>query len=143
MANEFQAMGSALYGALGTIQYTYYTNGTATASGTLPVSDTLALQATNLPYIIFQIQDSLDTYLFGTKSGESADYLVKVVSNRQTPSAQAYGIYDHLHEVLQDAPLSIAGSYPMRVRRRSRLGYQDPDKFWHVGGVYRIDSFET
>lgn len=143
MANEFEAMGSALYGALGTIQYTYRTNGTATTTGTLPTWDTMSLQGTALPYLIYQLQDSLDLYTFGTKHGESADYLVKVVSNRQTPSYQAFAIYDRAHAVLQDAPLTIAGGYPLRVRRTSRIQYQDSDKFWHVGGIYRIDSWEA
>lgn len=144
MANEFQAMGSALQGALGTIQYTYYSgSGTAFTTGTVRAYDTQSLQGTATPYVIYQLQDSLDQYIFGTKSGESADYLVKVVSNRKTPSDQAYAIYDQAHEVLQDAALTIAGHYPLRVRRMSRVQYQDSLMFWHVGGIYRIDSWET
>lgn len=140
---EYQAMGSAIYGRLGTVQFSYRTSGTAGTVGTLGVYDTLAPQGGTPPYIIFQLQDSLDMYLFGPKSGESADYLVKVVSNRQYPSQQAYAIYDQAHDQLQDAPLTIVGSYPLRVRQISRVSYQDADKFWHVGGVWRIDSWDT
>lgn len=143
MANEFQAMGSALYGRLGTVQYTYYGSGTVPTTGTLGCYDTVALQQSPLPYVVYQLQDSLALYTFGPKSGESADYAVKVVSNRQTPSAQAYAIYDQLHEELQDAVLVIAGSYPLRCRRTSRFAYPDSDQFWHVGGIYRIDKWEA
>lgn len=135
-------MGSALYGRLGTVQYTYPTHGTVTTTGTLGTYDTLSLQGTATPYVIFQLQASLDTYTFGTVSGESADYLVKVVSNRQT-AGQAFAIYDKAHQVLQDAPLTIVGSYPLRVRRRSRVQYRDQDGFWHVGGIYRIDRWNS
>lgn len=145
MANEFQAMGSALHGVLGTVQYSYHSgSGTALTAGTIATYDTVALQGTAAPpYIIYQLQDSLDLYTFGPKSGESADYAVKVVSNRQTPSAQAYAIYDQAHEALQDAALQIAGSYPLRCRRMSRFSYQDSKNFWHIGGIYRIDFWEA
>lgn len=139
----YEAMGSAIYGRLGTAQYTYRNNGTVTVTGTIGVYDTLAPQGAAPPYVIFQLQDSLDMYLFGAKSGESADYLFKVVSNRQYPSQQAYAIYDQLHDALQDAPLTIVGSYPLRVRQISRVSYQDADKFWHVGGVWRVDSWDS
>lgn len=139
----FAAMGSALSGALGTIQYTYNTSGTAGTVSTLPTYNTQATQGTATPYIIYQLQDSLGQYVFGNKSGESADYVVKVVSNKLTPSAQAYAIYDHLHEVLQDASLTIVGAYPLRVRQISRIEYQDTQKFWHVGGIFRIDAWNT
>jgi hypothetical protein len=145
--SDFQAMGSALYGVLGTIQYSYVTNGTATVSGTagvLPTRDTQVRQGTNPPYVIYQLQDSLDNYTFGTVSGESCDYLVKVVSDREFPTMQAYPIYDQMHNVLQDAALSISGAYPLRVRRISRVTpYLDEDKRWHVGGIYRVDFWHT
>lgn len=139
---SFAAMGSAIMGRLGTVQYVYPTSGTVTTTGALGTYDTLSWQGTATPYLIFQLQDSLDLYTFGTVSGESADYLVKAVSNRQT-AAQAQAIYDQAHAALQDAPLSIAGAYPLRVRRISRVQYQDTDKYWHIGGVYRIDAWNS
>lgn len=143
--NYYAAMGSAIYGRMGTVQYTYLTNGTAPTTGTLGCYDTLAPQnpSTNPPYVIYQLQDSLDTYTFGTVSGESADYLLKVVSDRLDPTMQAFAIYDQAHNHFQDAPLSIAGGYPLRCRRIGRVQYQDTSKFWHVGGIYRLDSWST
>lgn len=141
--NDFAAMGSAIYGRLGSVQYTYPTTGVAGTTGSLGVHDTMALQGSATPYVIYQLQDSLDTYTFGTVSGESADYMVKVVSQRQYPSQQAFAIYNTVHANLQDAPLTIAGSYPLRVRRMSRFQYRDTDSFWHVGGIYRIDRWNT
>lgn len=145
--NDFAAMGSAIYGRLGTVQYTYSTGGTATATGTLGLYDTLAPQVGGTPpYVIFQLQSSVDDYVMGTGSsiaGESADYLVKVVSNRQYASQQAFAIYNTVHANLQDAPLTIVGGYPLRVRRRRRVEYRDLDGYWHVGGIYRIDRWNT
>lgn len=145
MANDSRVMGSAIWGRLGTVQYTYSTSGgTATTTGTLGTYDTLAPQGANPPYVTYQLQDSLDQYVFGSTSGESADYLVKVVSDRKDPTAQAYAIADQFHAALQDAPLTIAGGYALRVRRLSRVApYQDSDKFWHVGYLYRIDRWAT
>lgn len=144
---DFQAMGSALYGVLGTIQYTYKTNGTVTVSGTagtLPVRDTQVIQGANPPYVIYQLQDSIDMYTFGAKAGESCDYLVKVVSDREWPTMQAYPLYDQLHDVLQDAALSIAGGYSLRCRRVARVApYLDDSKRWHVGGIYRMDFWHS
>lgn len=142
--NDFAAMGSAIYGRLGTVVYSYPISGTALVTGTLPLHDTLAVQGGTVPpYLIFQLQASLDEYTFGTVSGESADYLVKVVTDRRTPSYQAFAIYDKAHQALQDAPLTIVGSYPLRVRRRSRVQFRDSDGYWHVGGIYRIDRWNT
>lgn len=139
---SFASMGSALYGRLGTVAYTYPSSGTVTTTGTLGLYDTLSWQGTATPYLIFQLQDSLDLYTFGTVSGESADYLLKVVSNRQT-AAQAQAIYDQAHAALQNAPLTIVGAYPLRVRRISRVQYQDTKEYWHIGGVYRIDAWNS
>lgn len=142
--NDFAAMGSAIVGRLGTVQYSYPISGTALVTGTLPIHNTLAVQGGTVPpYIIFQLQSSLDEYVFGNTSGESADYLVKVVSNRLTPSYQAYPIYNTAHANLQDAPLTIVGSYPLRVRRISRVEYRDGDGYWHVGGIYRLERWNT
>jgi hypothetical protein len=140
---SYTAMGSAIYGKLGTVQYTYPTNGTATTTGALGLYDTQAPQGSAPPYLIYQVQSTLDLYTFGSKSGESADYFVKVVSNRQDPTAQAFAIYDQMHSVLQDAALSLSGGYSFRCRRSSRRQYQDADKFWHVGGIYRIDTWSS
>lgn len=140
--NDFLAMGSAIYARLGTVQYTYPTQGTVTATSTLGLHDTLSPQGSAVPYVIFQLQASVDDYIFGPESFESADYLVKAVSNRQT-ALQGQSIYNTAHVNLQDAPLTIAGGYALRVRRRSRVQFRDTDSYWHVGGIYRIDLVRT
>lgn len=141
--NHYAAMGSAIYGRMGTVQYSYQASGTAITTGTLGCYDTLAPQPSAVPYVIYQLQDSLDVYNFGTTSGESADYILKAVSNRQDPTAQAFAIYDQAHNHFQDAPLSITGGYLLRCRRIGRVQYQDSAKYWHVGGIYRIDNWES
>ena len=142
--SDFRAMGSALYARMGTVSYTYNSSGTVPTTRTLGTFDSLATQGgTVTPYVIFALQDSLDDYAFGNKRGESADYLLKVVSDRATPSAQAYTIYEQAHDALQDAALSITGSTVLRVRRRSRVAYIDNEKYWHVGGIYRLDTVDS
>jgi hypothetical protein len=143
--NYFAALGSAIYGRMGTVQYSYHASGTAITTGTLGCYDSLAPQSppTQPPYVIFQLQDSLDMYDMSGVSGESADYVLKAVSNRQDASAQAFAIYDQAHNHFQDAPLSVTGGYLLRCRRIGRVQYQDSDKFWHVGGIYRLDSWES
>lgn len=143
MSDQFSALGSALYARLGTVQYTYRTNGTVTVTGTLPTYDSLAPQGTNPPYVIFQLASSLDRYQFGGDAGESADYLIKVVSDRQYASAQAFGIYHQAHTQVQDAPLVVANNQLLRCRRSSRFQYPDAEQYWHVGGYYRIDTWQT
>lgn len=140
--NDFGAIGSALYSRLGTVTYTYPTQGTVTTTGSVGTYDTLSHQGSATPYVIFQHETALDTYTFGTVSGVSADYMVKAVSNRQTP-LQAQAIYAKAHDTLQDAPLTIAGSYPLRVRRTSTFQFRDSDSFWHVGGIYRVDYWHN
>lgn len=141
--NHYAAMGSAIYGRMGTVAYTYLTNGTVPTTGTVGLYDTLAPQTNTPPYVIYQLQDSLDTYTFDANSGESADYLLKVVSDRLDPTMQAFAIYDQAHNHFQDAPLSIAGGYLLRCRRIGRVQYQDTSKYWHVGGIYRLDVWES
>ena len=140
---SYAAMGSAIVGALGTVQFTYRTNGTVTTTGTLGVYDSIAPQRSNTPYIVYQLQSSLDEYVFGGQSGESADYLVRVVSNDLDPTHQAFAIYDQAHEVLQGKTLTVTGGYSLRCERTNRQQYQDAGKFWHVGGVYRTVVWDT
>lgn len=143
MTASFNAMGSALYARMGTVVYTYTTNGTATAMGTLGFYDTLAPQAsTPKPYLVFQHMTGADEYLFGAEAGQADEYMLKVISDRNY-AAQAQGIYDQAHSVLQDAPLSIASNQLLRCRRTAPVKYQDTDHFWHVGGLYRIDTWGT
>lgn len=145
MTNSFSAIGSALYSRLGTVSYTYTGNGTVPITSTLGTYYALAPQnpTTNPPYVIVQMASALDDYAFGDYHSESMDYIVKVVSDRMWPTAQAYGIYGQTHDALQDAPLTVAGNQLMRCRRTSRIEYMDNEKYWHVGGLYRLDVVET
>ncbi len=143
MANDFMAVGSALYARLGTVQYTYNGSGTVPTTGTLGTYDSIAVQGTAVPYVIFQHQASVDEYRFSGGHGESSDYLVKAVSNRTTASAQAFAIYGKAHEVLQYAPLTVSGGQLLRCWRTSRFQYRDNDGYWHVGGIYRIDTWDN
>ncbi len=141
--NSFAAVGSAIYGRLGTVVYTYNVGGTATVTGTLGTYDSLSAQGAATPYVIFQLQTSVDEYAFGAEHGESLDVVLKSVTNRQWASQQGFTIYDTAHHALQDAPLMVSGADLLRCRRQSRLQYRDRDGYWHVGGVYRLDFWET
>lgn len=145
MAHDLDVIGSALYARLGTVQYTYVTNGTVTTTGSVNWYDTLAPQnpPTEPPYGIFQMQDAPEDYAFGDGwHAISADYVVKVVSLHNYP-IQARQIYATAHDQLQDAGLSVSGYKTMRVRRNSPIEYKDTKGYWHSGGVYRIDVVET
>jgi hypothetical protein len=132
VGSVFSALGSALYAAIGT------------AAGTvapMAVYQGMAPQGSVFPYAMFNQQTARDEYTF-TSRGMTASYQVKVVSNRQSDS-EARAAYDRLHANLQDAPLTVTGYTLMRMRRETTIEYQDPDRFWHVGGIYRIDIEEA
>ncbi len=141
MPNNFALVGSALAARLGTVQYTYTANSGSATTGSITVYNTMAPQQTEPPYIVFQHAAAVDEYAFDAH-GESLDYIVKVVSNRAYPGAQAYPIYATAHDALQDAPLSIGSATLLRCRRQSRFEYPDDKRYLHIGGMYRIDFWE-
>lgn len=126
--NDFAALGSALYGYLGT-------------ACTVPVYYALASQGGTPPYAIIQRQSAVDEYTF-TDSGVSTEYTIRVVSNRVWPG-EAYLVYGSLHSVLENAPLLATGFTVLRCRRRSTIEYREPSGYWNVGGIYRIDLWES
>lgn len=127
--NEAAALGSALYSKL---------SGAGTAQG-VNLYYALAPQGSvPAPYAIVQQQASVDDYAFGSYREVSADYVVKIVSDDEYPTG-SYALYDLYDAALQDAALSVSGWSVLRVRRVSRIEYQDTRKFWHVGGLFRID----
>lgn len=129
MATDFEAIGSALYSALGgTAGSVFY----ALAGSANPV---------NPPYTIVQRQNAIDEYTF-TSHGVSADYLVKAVSNRTWPS-EAYTHYGSAHARIQGTALTVTGYAALRCQRINTVEYRDSDGYWHVGGVYRIDIHGT
>lgn len=129
MINDFTAFGSAIYGRLGT-------------AGTVGVYNTLAPQGTPAPYCIFQRQAATDEHTFGDGKGIVTDYAVKVVSSHKF-IGEAQAIYGHIHTAMEDAPLSATGLNFIRCRRTSTLSYRDPDGYWHVGGIYRIEAWAS
>lgn len=142
--NNFSALGSAIYGRLGTVQYTYNaTGGTALVTGTLGTYDSMAPQGGTPPYVIFQHMTSMDDYAMSSTPGESAEYMLKVISSRQYPSQQAYAIYAQAHDNLQGAALTVSGNTLLRCHRRSRFVRRDTEGFWQVGGMYRVDTWQT
>jgi hypothetical protein len=103
------------------------------------VFHTLAPQGSAVPYAIMQPQQpGVDAYTFGAGREISADWVVKVISDRQWPG-QAINLFSYVDGLMQDAALSVTGWRVLRCRRVSAIQYQDPDRFWHVGGVYRVD----
>lgn len=144
MADSVPLIDAAIYSRLGTVVYTYPTgSGTAMYSGSVPVVNTLALQQTLPPYIVFQLQTGIPEYAFAGDEGESFDYLVKAVSLRNFPSQESNPIFEKASITLQDAPLSVAGYSVLRVRRGSRVRYRDQQGYWHVGAIFRIDIVRT
>lgn len=129
MANDFSAFASAVYSALG---------GTA---ATPAAYYALAPQGSTPPYCVFQRMTGSDEYTFDD-GGVNADYLVKIVSNRQWPG-EAYAAYGTVHSAMQGKQLTISGFTALRCERRTTVEYQDNDRFWHVGGIYRIEAWET
>ena len=129
MANDFSAFASAVYAAIG---------GTA---ATPAAYYALAPQQATPPYTVFQRMSGSDEYTF-TSGGVGADYMVKVISNRQWPG-EAYAAYGSVHAVLQGKQLSMTGYTALRCERRTTIEYQDNDRFWHVGGIYRIEGWES
>lgn len=129
MATDFEAIGSALYTALG---------GTA---GTVYYS--LAPQQTAPPYIIVARDSGSDDYAFGGDTVTDTTYVIKAVSNRQWPTSEAYGLYADAHAKVQNVALSMTGYTALRCVRQVTLEYQDTDRYWHVGGVYRVEVDKT
>ena len=124
---DHAAIGSVLHSAM-------------TAAATVTVYDTLAPQGATPPYAIRQMQAAQADYTFNTDN-LTADYVLKVVSNRRWPS-EARLVYGHLHDALQDSALSVSGYTLMRCRRSALIEYRDSDEYWHSGGMYTVEFRE-
>ena len=73
--------------------------------------------------------------------GLNADYVVKVISDKNFPE-EGIRLYGDVHELVQDASLTIPGYSVLRVRRESILQYEDQMHFWNVGGLYNFDIWK-
>lgn len=130
MANDFTAFSSAVYSALG---------GTASNPAAYYA---LAPQGSTPPYTIFQRMSASNEYTF-TGAGVGADYMVKVISNRQWPG-QAQEAYGSVHSTIQNKALNLGTAFTaLRCERRTTIEYMDNDRYWHVGGIYRIEAWEV
>lgn len=140
MADSVPLIDAAIYGRLGTVQYTYPTgSGTALYSGSVPVYNTLATQGAVPPYLVFQLQTGIPSYFFGGREEEGFDYAVRALSQKSYTSQEANPIFEKAAAVLQDAPLNVPGFGLMRVRRGARIRYRDSSGFWNVGSLWRIE----
>ena len=128
MANDFGALGSALYTLLDN-------------ASTAPVYNLVAPQGTAWPYVIFQRQDAQDEYTFNS-TGIGADYVVKVVGKDLHPTGLER-MYDGIHAYLAVTGMTVSGYTLLRMERQASIEYRDPDMFWHVGGLYRIEIWEA
>lgn len=129
MANDFPAIGSALYNAIG---------GTAAVPA---VYYALAPQGSTPPYTIIQRQSGVDEHTFD-EQGVSAVYMVKVISNRIWPG-EAWLAYGTVHAALDNAQLSVSGYSALRCERINTVEFIDGERYWNVGGLYRVDVWEA
>lgn len=125
---DFSALGSAIY--------TLVDN-----AATVPVYNAWAPQGSAWPYVIVQRQDAQDEHTFSSQ-GVAADYLVKVVSKDYWPTA-AERMYDAINASIDGHGGSVTGYNLLRFERQSTIEYRDPDNYWHVGGLYRVEVWEV
>lgn len=126
MVNQFMALGSAIYGYLN-------------QASTVPVYGHLAAQGSAMPYVTFHALANMQEYTFDSE-GLGADYVIKVLSNRTYPDAEAYPIWTHIGTAMQNANLTIPGYTLLRCESRGAIEFQDSDQFWNVGYIYRIEA---
>ena len=128
MSNIITALGSAIYSVL--------------SAGTVPVYHTRAPQGAKPPYAVFAAENhGVNEYTF-TSESISADYSVKAVSKALWPK-EAAEVWEYLDSLMQDANLSVSGWQNLRCRRASVFLYPDDERFWHAGGIYRIDLHKS
>ena len=109
--------------------------------GTIPVFYQLAPQAQSPPFVEIVFMSGMDERTF-TDKGLNTTFLVKVISDRQYP-LQAIQAYGGIHDLLEDAVITFDDYNLLMIRRESIVQYQDPDRFWHVGGNYNLDIWEN
>lgn len=124
--SDFVAIGSALYTA-------------CDAATTVPVYYGIIPQGSAVPAVVINRQAGVEEHDW-SGSIISTDYQVQVVSDRQWPY-EAAAAYDALHTAIDGTALSMTGLVAMRCERTATLEYRDPDGFWHVGGLYRVDVY--
>lgn len=106
-------------------------------SGTLAFYYSKAPLTVKPPFGIIDFNNGSDDYTF-TDNGLESTYQIKVISDQTFPF-EAASLYADVHTLIQDAPLTFSDFYLMQCRRTSPIQYQDPQGFWHIGGIYEID----
>jgi hypothetical protein len=100
---------------------------------------------TKSPYIILSKQTGNPYWTFGSRREDHLQrerWMVKAVcvGGSASPAEQAA---DRADELLHDAPLVIADTVLLYCRRASDIDYPEtsgPDRYSHVGAIYRIDT---
>lgn len=129
MLHPLAAIGSAIAARLGSVP------------GTISLYQDVAVQGSAPPYAVYSYQTGVDLYTWDGSETQT-EYQIKVVSDKEN-SAEATLLYSSLHGAIQDAPLTMPnGVTLLRCRRVAPVKYQDAKRFWHVGGLYRIDILE-
>lgn len=98
--------------------------------------DSLAPQGTQPPYTLWQVLTTADEYAWQAGDTEELEVQIRSVSNRRWPG-EARQVYGTAHAYMQRAPLNVTGFSVLHCERASKFSYQDSERFWHVGGVYR------
>jgi len=126
--NNLLLMGSALYSYINT-------------QGTITTYYQKAPQSAQPPFVIVSFVSATDDYTFDS-NGMNADYFIKVVGSKVFPES-TISLYGAVHDLIQDAPITITGNNLLRIRRESIMQYQDSEDFWNVGGLYNLDTWKT
>lgn len=92
------------------------------------------------PFVLFTKMAGTPTYTFGGLGLQSDVWLAKAV-DRNANSGPAEDLAAAITACLTDAPLSIAGSPLLYLRRISDVDYGEPDgdhMYVHVGATWRL-----
>lgn len=100
---------------------------------------------TKVPYIIIHKQTGNPSWTFGGRRVDHLQqerWLVKAVCSGGTASP-AEAVADRVDELLHDASLALDDALVLACLRVSDVDYGEtsgPDRYHHVGAVYRIDT---
>lgn len=125
--NDLLHLGSAIYNHINT-------------NGTIPTYYQKVPQQTNTPYCLVHFMNGYDEYTFDDQ-GLKTDYVIKIVSSKNHPE-EAIRLYGNIHELFQDASLSISGYDVIYNRRESLINYEDQFHHWNIGGLYNIQIWK-
>lgn len=121
--------------AMGTV------TGSLNALGITGVYRMVAPQTATYPYVVFNEQAGVTSWMFNASDYRSTVYQVKAVSVGHSGSVVA-AANDRLDTLLNDKTLSLSGWTCERIRRESDVEYAEESEgvlYQHCGGLYRID----